>query len=57
MTEERLNRKISKLLKKVRADQTLYQPTIVYFLLALRNGRNSELVIEELREYMAQLLK
>lgn len=57
MNEERLNRKISKLLKKVRTDQTLYQPTIVYFLLALRNGRNSELVIEELREYMAQLLK
>lgn len=55
MNEERLNRKISKLLKKVGANQILYQTTMIHFLLALRNGRNSKEAIQQLQELMAQL--
>ena len=55
MNEERLNRKISKLLKKVSANQTLYQTTMMRFLLALRNGRSGEMAIQQLKELMAQL--
>lgn len=55
MNEEKLNRKISKLLKKVGANQTLYQTTMMRFLLALRNGRNSEEATQQLQELMTQL--
>lgn len=54
MNEERLNRKISKLLKKVDANQTLYQSTVYYFLSALRNGRNGEMAIQQLKELLKE---
>ena len=55
MNEERLNRKISKLLKKVGANQTLYQTTMMRFLLALRDGRNGEEATQQLQELISQL--
>lgn len=50
MNEERLNRKITKLLKKVGANQTLYQTTMICFVCALGDGRNGEEAIEQLKE-------
>ena len=55
MNEERLNRKISKLLKKVGANQTLYQTTMIRFLSALRDGRNGKEAIQQLQELVIQL--
>jgi predicted KAP-like P-loop ATPase len=54
MNEERLNRKISKLLKKVGANQTLYQTTVYRFLSALRNGRNGDIAIQQLKELLKE---
>jgi len=50
MNEERLNRKITKLLKKVGANQTLYQTTMMRFICAVGDGRNGEEAIEQLQE-------
>jgi len=55
MKEERLNRKIVKLLKKVDVDQTLYQTTMCYFLVALRDGRNSDIAIQQLQYLITHL--